>query len=514
MRAHSNSEGGRARPCARIFQPAHTLFLAGLAFPTMAMAALLPINNPSFENPVTAPGIFAGGQTSGPAGWTVYNRGATNNLRFFGVWNPATTPSFTDPVPDGANVGVVFLDNTTGIAEAGLQQVLAATLQPSTRYTLTVDVGNFAPSAGAPWNFTGFPGYRVDLLAGSTVIASDNNTLQPAEGRFLTSTVAITIERSHVNAGQALGIRLVSLNGPGVEVNFDRVRLDAVAVTEPPTAIDNPSRLSNLSILTDLAAPGENFTLGFVVGGSGTGAVGLKPVVIRAAGPSLVAFGIAGPLDDPSLELFSGSTKAGENDNWSGSPALASRMAAVGAFAYSGPSSRDAALTADARVGGNSVIVRAGAASTNGIGAVLAEIYDATSAGGFTATTPRLINVSVLKRIGSGLTAGFVIAGGAQKTVLVRAVGPGLAGFGIASPLADPRIELFDGTSRRIGANDNWGDTPALGAIFAAVGAFALDVNSKDAALVATLPPGSYSVQVSGVGGAGSQVLVEVYEAP
>lgn len=512
MRALLNSAGGRARPGARIFCRRCALLAASFALPLPAFAELLPLNNPSFENPITAPGNFAGAQTSGPTGWTVYNRGATNNLRFFGVWNPAMTPSFTDAVPDGANVGVVFLDNTTGIAEAGLQQVLAATLQLSTRYTLTVEVGNFAPSAGAPWNFAGFPGYRVDLLAGSTVIASDNNTLLPAEGRFLTSTVTVSIGRSHANAGQPLGIRLVSLNGAGVEVNFDRVRLDALAVPEPPVPVDSSSRLSNLSILTELAAPGESFTLGFVVGGTPAG--GLKPLVIRAAGPSLGAFGVGGPLDDPSFELFSGPAKTGENDNWGGSAALASRMAAVGAFAYSGPSSRDAALAADVPVGSSSVIVRAGAASTTGTGAVLAEIYDAMSAGGFTATTPRLINVSVLKRIVTSLTAGFVIAGGSPKSVLVRAVGPGLAGFGVASPVVDPQIELFDATARRIGGNDNWSDTPALSVVFAAVGAFALDRGAKDAALVATLPPGNYSVQVRGAGDTGGQILVEVYEVP
>jgi hapalindole H/12-epi-hapalindole U/12-epi-fischerindole U synthase len=292
------------------------IFTAGLVLPTVTVAALLPVSNPGFENPVTAPGVFTGAQAAGPVGWTVYNRGATNSLRFFGVWNPATTASFADPVPDGANVGVVFLDNTTAIAEAGLQQVLAATLQLATRYTLTVEVGNFAPSAGAPWNFTGFPGYRVDLLAGSAVIASDNNTLQPGEGRFLTATVGVSIGASHANAGQPLTIRLVSLNGPGVEVNFDRVRLDATAVPEPPSPAAGPTRLSNLSILTALATRGENFALGFVVGGAGTG--GPKPLVIRAAGPSLGAFGIGGLLDDPLLEFFSGPTKTGENDNWGG----------------------------------------------------------------------------------------------------------------------------------------------------------------------------------------------------
>ena len=217
-------------------KPNQLLLVLILALPLAAGATLVTVNNPSFESPITAPGNFSGSMTAGPAGWSVYNAGATNTDRYFGVWNPAATDSYSDPVPHGANLGVVFLDNTTGIAEAGLRQVLAATLQLSTQYTLTVAVGNFDPGAGgAPWNFTGFPGYRVDLFAGSTLIGSDNNTLSPAEGRFLTSTVSFTTGASHAQAGQALGIRLVSLNGPGVEVNFDQVQLDATSVPEPAT---------------------------------------------------------------------------------------------------------------------------------------------------------------------------------------------------------------------------------------------------------------------------------------
>jgi len=37
---------------------------------------------------------------------------------------------------------------------------------------------------------------------------------------------------------------------------------------------------------------------------------------------------------------------------------------------------------------------------------------------------------------------------------------------------------------------------------------------SKDAALIATLPPGTYSAVVSGVNGSAGMVLIEVYELP
>jgi hypothetical protein len=80
-----------------------------------------------------------------------------------------------------------------------------------------------------------------------------------------------------------------------------------------PLTVNIPGRLINLSVLTDIVAAGEDFTLGYVVGGTNTS--GAKPLVIRAAGPSLGALGVLGTLDDPKLELFAGSTFTGGNDN-------------------------------------------------------------------------------------------------------------------------------------------------------------------------------------------------------
>lgn len=202
-------------------------------------AAPLTVVNHSFESPMAGPGEFAGATTSGPAaGWgTVYNTVAANNMRYFGVWNPSGTNSFVGGnAPDGDRMGVVFLRNTTNLAEAGLQQTLVDTLQLATQYTLTVEVGNFANAVS--FDSAGFPGYRVELFAGnpllpaSILLASDINTLSPGEGHFETSVVSFTTGSSHTHVGQALVIRLVNLNGPGTEVNFDDVRLDATPV--PP----------------------------------------------------------------------------------------------------------------------------------------------------------------------------------------------------------------------------------------------------------------------------------------
>ena len=214
---------------------------------------------------------------------------------------------------------------------------------------------------------------------------------------------------------------------------------------------------------------------------------------------------MAGTLDDPKLELFAGSAKTGDNDNLGGSSQLSAALAAVGAFAYTGPASRDAAITASITTRDSSVTV---SAVGSGTVKVIAEIYDATPTASFTTATPRLINVAVRKHLGAGLTMGFVLGGSTPTKVLVRAIGPTLGAFGVPGTVVDPQLALFNSASAKIGENHDWGGTAELAAAFGSVGAFALPATSKDAALLVTHSPGLYSVQASGV------ALVEVYEVP
>ena len=198
------------------------------AFPAPRLsAATLAVSNPSFETPATPDDSFIVSDSAGPDGWSLYNS-VPHIYRTFGVLNPNGTPLFNEPVPHGSNVGVTFLLET-GVAEAGLEQTLADTLQPNTQYLLSVAVGNLADPPGSDMiDFNGFPGYRIELTAGGVMIAQDNNSLTPAEGEFLTSVILYTTGANPARMYEPLGIRLVNLNGPGVEVNFDDVRLTAV----------------------------------------------------------------------------------------------------------------------------------------------------------------------------------------------------------------------------------------------------------------------------------------------
>ena len=124
--------------------------------------------------------------------------------------------------------------------------------------------------------------------------------------------------------------------------------------------------------------------------------------------------------------------------------------------------------------------------------------------------TPPLINLSVRATLTAGQPAiqGFVVSAGAARRVLVRAIGPSLAQFGVTNPVANPTLTIFKGANQ-IGANNGWGGAPSLAAVFAQVGAFALPATSRDCAVVLTLDPGNYTVQARGE--AGGEVLLEVY---
>lgn len=110
------------------------------------------------------------------------------------------------------------------------------------------------------------------------------------------------------------------------------------------------------------------------------------------------------------------------------------------------------------------------------------------------------------------LISGFVVGGSGPKQVLVRGVGPALAGLGVADALAAPVLQLFDGNGNLLLTNNGWGNNSMLSAAFAQVGAFGFAANSLDTAAVATLQPGAYTVVVTGMGGTSGVALAEVYD--
>jgi len=278
------------------------------------------------------------------------------------------------------------------------------------------------------------------------------------------------------------------------------------------TSTANIGRLINISCRAEVGTGANILIAGFVVGGAGTS--GSEPLLIRASGPALVPFGVAGTLPDPQLQLFSGSSVQGTNDGWAGSAQIASTAASVGAFAWPNPLSHDSALLGTLSAGAYTAQIAGQGGDT---GVALAEVYDATPAGAYTQTSPRLVNISTRVQVGTGgsiLIAGFVIGGATSKTVLIRASGPALIPFGVSGTLPDPRLQLFSG-STLVESDSGWGGDAEIASTAASVGAFSWGSSpTNDSAILVTLPPGAYTAQVSGAGGDTGVALIEVYEVP
>ena len=126
---------------------------------------------------------------------------------------------------------------------------------------------------------------------------------------------------------------------------------------------------------------------------------------------------------------------------------------------------------------------------------------------------PRLGNISTRMQVLTGndvMIAGFVIGGSAGKTVAIVATGPSLAAFGIANPLANPRLTLVRSSDQVILAtNDDWQAAANAAALQSA--GFAPS-HALESAILTSLPPGAYTAIVEGSGGGTGVGVAAVYE--
>ncbi len=135
----------------------------------------------------------------------------------------------------------------------------------------------------------------------------------------------------------------------------------------------------------------------------------------------------------------------------------------------------------------------------------------------------RLGSISSRGLAGNGanvLTAGFAVTGTGTKQMLIRVIGPTLAGQGITGFLADPNLTLLNSAGAVVQTNEDWGTQVGGAAAVTAIQqattrlrTFALPNNSRDAVVLATLNPGSYTVQARGAGNTTGVAIVEVYDA-
>ena len=128
----------------------------------------------------------------------------------------------------------------------------------------------------------------------------------------------------------------------------------------------------------------------------------------------------------------------------------------------------------------------------------------------------RLANLSVRTQAGTGdqtLITGFALGGAGTKSLLVRAVGPTLAAFGLTGTLPDPFVEIAPLNAAKVTENNNWSGILALKNAFASVGAFPLATDaSLDAALVFSPSAGAYTAKITDTAARPGLALVEIYD--
>jgi len=202
---------------------------------------VIPLTDPGFENPRDA------GDGAGFIPYPDGDRDILGHLKQYtwlmpswgyhynglaGVYNP-TADAYVDEAPEGQNVGIVDSRQAGYYSAAGgFKQTTNASLETGIEYTLSVKVGN-------PLYNNDFPGYRVQILAGGSVIAQDNDSLSIELGTFVTSTVKFSVAADHAKIGEMIEIRLMT-NATMIsdensslvyEVHFDDVKLTTNTVT-------------------------------------------------------------------------------------------------------------------------------------------------------------------------------------------------------------------------------------------------------------------------------------------
>ena len=266
--------------------------------------------------------------------------------------------------------------------------------------------------------------------------------------------------------------------------------------TIPLVFFTPPAGVVNISTRMPVET-GDNVLIGgFIVTGNAP-----KKLILRAIGPSLRAGDgpLPGAMQDPVLELFAADgTSLRINDDWK-----SDREQEIRDTTIAPSDNREAAIVGAFEPGNYTAVVR-GKGGSAGIG--LVELYDLGTASLAADSTAKLAQISTRGRVQTGnnvMIGGFIVANATVK-VIVRAIGPS---SGVDANLADPVLELRDGSGELIASNDNW-RTNQEGEIIATT---VPPRDDRESAIVRTLGAGGYTAVVRGAGETSGIALVEVY---
>jgi hypothetical protein len=281
------------------------------------------------------------------------------------------------------------------------------------------------------------------------------------------------------------------------------------ATSDSAEILVTDKRLYNIATRARVGTGANVLIAGFVVIGPDP-----KEILVRGIGPSLVENDIDDPLLKPRLEIYnSASELIYSNEGWAENEDPDAIIAASQLVGAGGRNLHDddTALLVELEQGLYTAIVRG---QDNSTGVALVEAFEIEE--NFT----RMINLSSRALVGTGadvVIPGFVVQGDLPSRVLIRAVGPSLENQGVAGFLANPQITVYDIAGTPIESNDGWlnlWDPSQITEASQLVGAFPLNEDSEDAAIIMDLEPGLYTVIASGENGTTGVALVELYAIP
>jgi hypothetical protein len=264
--------------------------------------------------------------------------------------------------------------------------------------------------------------------------------------------------------------------------------------TPSPTPIPN-SHLANISTRMRVEAGDDVLIAGFIIQGSGN-----KRILIRGVGPSLAAFGISDPLQDPILELNgAGGDLVTGNDNWPEN----SNAAEITASGLAPSDHNESALLLTVAPGSYTAVLRGRNDST---GTGLVEVYDLDADG-----PAKIVNLSTRGFVLTGdnvMIGGLIITGNESSQLVLRGIGPSLSQFGVPNVLADPLLELHDGNGSLIVANNNWQDMQEVALRDTGLA----PSNDLESAIFISVTPGNYTAILKSANDGTGNGLIEVYK--
>jgi hypothetical protein len=328
---------------------------------------------------------------------------------------------------------------------------------------------------------------------GATVLSSAE-LYDPASGAWTPTGSLITARSYHSATLLPSGKVLMACGYDG-----SNTLSSAELYVGPPT---NPSLL-NISTRMRVLTDDKALIGGFIITGTE-----LKRVLIRGIGPSLQ--GVGGALSDPTLELHQGSTTIATNDNWKLRPNGTSQQADIEGTTIAPANDLESAILMSLSPGAYTAVLTG---NSGGTGVGLVEVYDLGQG-----VNSKPANISTRGFVDTGdnvMIGGLIVGGGSQMGtayVIVRALGPSVP---VADALADPTLELRDGSGTLVASNDNWKVRPDGSSQQEEIEATTIPPgNDLEAALVQTLPAGNYTMVVRGKNNTPGVGLVEAYNLP